>query len=179
MTHLGSLATEESTHDEHDGDRAGRSRLRADHGRDPAAPEPDRDGPHDPKPGACDTVEDDYTTTYPLLVSELNGLGLAYLHLVEAGDPALTPVIRRVWDGALILNAAIPDPLDHPSRLDLVTDGAADLVSFGRLFIANPDLVARLAGGAELALPDMTKAYGGDRAGYTDYPPLADTLPVL
>lgn len=126
-----------------------------------------------------DTVEDDYTTTYPMLVSELNDLGLAYLHLVEAGDPALTPVLRRAWDGALILNAANPDPLDHPSRLDLVTDGAADLVSFGRLFIANPDLVSRLAGGAELALPDMTKAYGGDHTGYTDYPTLADALPVL
>lgn len=125
-----------------------------------------------------DTVEDDYATTYPLLVSELNGLGLAYLHLVEAGDPALTPVIREAWDGMLILNAATPDPLDHPSRLDLVEAGTTDLVSFGRLFIANPDLPARLASGAELALPDMTKAYGGDRSGYTDYPSLTEALPV-
>ncbi|GGR40785.1 N-ethylmaleimide reductase [Nocardioides luteus] len=122
-----------------------------------------------------DTLEDDYAVTYPLLVSELDdlrigGRGLAYLHLVEAGDPALTPVIREAWGGALILNAATPDPLDHPHRLTLVDDGAADLVSYARLFISNPDLVDRLAAGAELAMPDLSKAYGGDATGYTDYP---------
>jgi N-ethylmaleimide reductase len=129
-----------------------------------------------PNNGLGDTHEPDYATTYPLLVSELNGLGLAYLHLVEAGDPTLTPVLRSTWDGALILNAATPDPLDHPRRLDLVDAGAADVVSFGRLFIANPDLVARLADSAELALPDMSRAYGGDHRGYTDYPALADAV---
>lgn len=128
-----------------------------------------------PHNGLGDTVEDDYATTYPRLVSELNGLGLAYLHLVEAGDPTLTPTIRDEWDGPLVLNAATPDPLDHPGRLDLVERGAADLVSFGRLFIANPDLVDRLADGGELALPDMGMAYGGDRRGYTDYPTLAES----
>ena len=68
---------------------------------------------------------------------------------------------------------ATPDPVDHPRRLDLVEAGAADVVSFGRLFIANPDLVTRLIAGAELALPDMSRAYGGDHRGYTDYPALA------
>lgn len=128
-----------------------------------------------PANGLGDTAEDDYTTVYPLLVSELNRLGLAYLHLVEAGDPALTPILRKAWSGVLILNAATADPNDHPSRLGLVADGTADAVSFGRLFIANPDLVARLAAGAELAMPDMTKAYGGDSAGYTDYRTLAES----
>jgi N-ethylmaleimide reductase len=131
-----------------------------------------------PNNGLGDTVETDYITTYRLLVSELDHLGLAYLHLVEAGDPALTPVIRAEWSGALILNAATADPLDHPRRLDLVADGASDLVSFARLFIANPDLVLRLAAGAELALPDLSKAYGGDQRGYTDYPSLADAVLV-
>ena len=127
-----------------------------------------------PNNGLGDTAETDYATTYRLLVSELNQFGLAYLHLVEAGDPALTPAIRAEWSGALILNAATPDPLDHPRRVDLVAEGASDLVSFARLFIANPDLVARLARGAELALPDLSRAYGGDHRGYTDYPSLAD-----
>lgn len=116
-----------------------------------------------------DTVEDDYVTLYPLLVGELDKLGLAYLHLVDAGDPSLTPRIRARWSGALILNASAPDISTHPARLQLVDDGATDLVSFARLFIANPDLVERLAQGSELAAPDMTKAYGGTAEGYTDY----------
>jgi N-ethylmaleimide reductase len=125
-----------------------------------------------PANGLGDTAEDDYGTTYPLLVAELDKLGLAYLHLIEAGDPSLTPVIRRAWSGALILNAAQQDPADHPQRLSLVADGSADAVSFGRLFISNPDLVARLASAAELTEPDLSKAYGGDHRGYTDYPSL-------
>ena len=126
-----------------------------------------------PNNGLGDTHEPDHATTYPLLVAELNELDLTYLHLVDAGAPALTPILRSTWDGALVLNAATPDPVDHPRRLDLVEAGAADVVSFGRLFIANPDLVTRLIAGAELALPDMSRAYGGDHRGYTDYPALA------
>ncbi|MCX7522860.1 alkene reductase [Microbacterium sp. STN6] len=125
-----------------------------------------------PNNGLGDTEELDYATLYPQLVRELDSLGLAYLHLVEAGDPALTPVIRSAWSGTLILNAATPDLADHPGRLDLIENGATDLVSFARLFIANPDLVARLKTGAELASPDLSKAYGGTHEGYTDYPAL-------
>jgi len=125
-----------------------------------------------PANGLGDTIEDDHRDVYPLLVSELDELGLAYLHLVEAGDVSLTPVLRSRWSGVFILNPFGPDLASHPGRLDLVADGAADAVSFGRLFIANPDLVARLAAGAELARPDLAKAYGGDRTGYVDYPAL-------
>jgi N-ethylmaleimide reductase len=129
-----------------------------------------------PANGLGDTVEPDHATLYPVLVGKLDRLGLAYLHLVEAGDPALTPAIRSAWHGGLILNAATANPLDHPNRLDLIAGGTADLLSFGRLFIANPDLVHRLATGADLALPDTTTAYGGDRHGYTDYPTLDEQL---
>lgn len=117
-----------------------------------------------------DTAEDDYATLYPLLVGELDKLGLAYLHLIDAGARELTPRIREAWSGVLILNASAPDISTHPDRLRLVDDHAADLVSFARLFIANPDLVERLAEGAELAAPDLSKAYGGTSEGYTDYP---------
>lgn len=123
-----------------------------------------------PNNGLGDTVEDDYATLYPLLVSELDELGLAYLHLVDAGDPGLTPRLRAAWSGALILNASAADIGTHRERLQLVDDGVADLVSFARLFIANPDLAERLAEGAELATPDLSKAYGGTTEGYTDYP---------
>ena len=50
--------------------------------------------------------------------------------------------------------------------------GAADLVSFGASFLANPDLPLRLAQGAPLDLPDAAAFYGGDARGYTDYPAL-------
>jgi len=125
-----------------------------------------------PANGLGDTIEDDHADLYPVLVSELDTLGLAYLHLIEAGDPSLTPVLRDRWSGALILNPVGPDLASHPGRLDLVADGTADAVSFARLFISNPDLVTRLADGAELAAPDLSKAYGGDHTGYTDYPVL-------
>lgn len=127
-----------------------------------------------PANGLGDTVEADHTRTYTHLVRELSRAGLAYLHLVEAGDPGLTPVVRDLWPGVLMLNPATPDPLDHPGRLDLADRGVADLISFGRLFISNPDLVDRLATGNAVTLPDMSKAYGGDHRGYTDYPALAE-----
>jgi N-ethylmaleimide reductase len=130
-----------------------------------------------PANGLGDTQEPDHGDLYPLLVSELDALGLAYLHLVEAGDPALTPALRRRWSGAFILNPVGPDLNTHPDRLELITTGKADAVSFARLFISNPDLVARLAGGVELTEPDLSKAYGGDHTGYTDYPAYARSEP--
>ncbi|MGO1801263.1 MAG: alkene reductase [Microbacteriaceae bacterium] len=129
-----------------------------------------------PHNGLGHTVESDHLDVYPVLIERLAALKLAYLHLIESGDPAFTSTVRELWDGVLIVNAAGPDPLTHPRRTELVAQGVADLVSFGRLFIANPDLVERLAAGSEVALPDLSKAYGGDSAGYTDYPRLADAV---
>ncbi|MDF2507462.1 MAG: alkene reductase [Microbacterium sp.] len=128
-----------------------------------------------PNNGLGDTDEPDAAAVYPQLVEALDPIGLAYLHLVEAGAPELTPRIRDAWHSALLLNPVGPDLSAHSARLDLITGGTADLVSFGRLFIANPDLVERLASGAELASPDMTKAYGGGREGYADYPALDES----
>jgi N-ethylmaleimide reductase len=53
--------------------------------------------------------------------------------------------------------------------IDAIASGAADLVAFGRPFIANPDLVERLRHDAELAIPNRATFYGGDAEGYTDY----------
>jgi N-ethylmaleimide reductase len=52
-------------------------------------------------------------------------------------------------------------------------DQGADLVAFGKAYIANPDLVRRLREGAELNKPDRATFYGGGEKGYTDYPALA------
>ncbi|GGW99901.1 alkene reductase [Streptomyces malachitofuscus] len=132
-----------------------------------------------PANGLGDTAEADHATLYPLLVAGLDTLQLAYLHLVEAGDPSLTPTLRAAWSGTFVLNAADGDTSGQRRRLDLVTSGRADAVSFGRLYISNPDLVARLAAEAELAEPDLSKAYGGDHRGYTDYPTVDGTRPAL
>lgn len=117
-----------------------------------------------------DIVEDDHRESYPLVLRSLDDLGLAYLHVLESRDPEFTPGLRRTWSGLFMLNPATPGSRTGPEHLSLIEDGSADLVSFGQLFIANPDLPTRLASGTALATPDMTKAYGGDHTGYTDYP---------
>ena len=62
---------------------------------------------------------------------------------------------------------------DRAMAMDVVTSGRADLVSFGRLYIANPDLVERLSRDAPLnKLMDPKTFYGGGAHGYTDYPML-------
>lgn len=120
-----------------------------------------------------DIVEDEYRATYPLVLSALGALDLAYLHVLESRDPEFTPLLRQAWGGTFMLNPSTPGGRTGPEHLSLLDSGAADLISFGQLFIANPDLPERLSTGAPLSTPDMTKAYGGDHHGYTDYPPLA------
>jgi N-ethylmaleimide reductase len=56
-----------------------------------------------------------------------------------------------------------------------ISTGMADLVAFGNLYIANPDLVERFAANASLNTPDATTFYGGNEVGYTDYPNLDQT----
>lgn len=120
-----------------------------------------------------DIVEDDPQETYLELLAGLELLGLSYLHVMEA--PAgrdLTQRLRKEWPGTLILNPhTAPEPTG-PEDLGLVEDGTADLVAFGQLFLANPDLPARLAAGGPYNLPDRTTFFGGDHRGYTDYPSL-------
>lgn len=121
-----------------------------------------------------DIEEADFTETYPIVLKELDGLGLAYLHVLESTAPDFTPTLRSLWSGVFMLNPATPGGRTGPEHLSLVEDGATDLISFGQLFIANPDLPERLEAGAVLESPDMTKAYGGDHRGYTDYSTLTD-----
>jgi N-ethylmaleimide reductase len=62
---------------------------------------------------------------------------------------------------------------DMPMAKDAVAEGA-DLVAFGKTYIANPDLVARLKAGGPFNAPDKSTFYGGGAKGYTDYPALTD-----
>ena len=80
----------------------------------------------------------------------------------------VSPVIRTNYRGTLMANGGY----DLKSANAAVTSGAADLVSFGVLFLANPDLPARFQKGAALNQPQQASFYGGDSVGYTDYPTL-------
>ncbi|ROR32749.1 alkene reductase [Inmirania thermothiophila] len=114
--------------------------------------------------------------TFLCPVRALQRFGLAYLHVTEAG--AETPgaagpafdlaVLRRAWRGVYVANGGY----DPARAAEAVGEGRADAVAFGRLFLANPDLVTRLRLGAPLNEPDPATFYGGGERGYTDYPTL-------
>ncbi|BEP12639.1 alkene reductase [Acidothermaceae bacterium B102] len=121
-----------------------------------------------------DIVEDGHRDTYRALVTALNPIGLAYLHIGEGPDTELTPELRSLWQGTLILNPYTPGAFTGPEALKLIENGSTDLVSFAALFLANPDLPARLQADGPYNTPDYSTAYGGDEHGYTDYPFLGD-----
>ncbi|MEU9146358.1 alkene reductase [Streptomyces sp. NPDC048349] len=117
--------------------------------------------------------EPDPQPVYEALVKEIDGLGLAYLHVLEHGPEAreTTVALRKQFSGPLVLNPATEGPTDHRA-LALVEDGTADLLAFGALFLANPDLPARLRTEGPYNTPDPSTFFGGDARGYTDYPAL-------
>lgn len=120
-----------------------------------------------------DIVEADPYETYGALLARLAPLGLSYLHLMEGPDRDLTYRLRKEWPGTFILNPEALHETTGPDALGLIDDGTADLIAFGALFLANPDLPDRLAAGGPYNTPDRTTFYGGDHRGYTDYPTLA------
>lgn len=124
---------------------------------------------------AFNTMSDsDPLKTFTRAAELLNDYPLAYLHTVEASDaarPSVTGAIRKIYKGVLIAN----EGLTASSAQSLVGTGQADLVCFGRAFIANPDLVDRMRGNFPLTDPDPATFYGGDAKGYTDYPAYAAT----
>jgi len=114
------------------------------------------------------------------VTESLSPLGLAYLHVVEGETGGARDSIafdyaalRARFDGVWMAN----NGYDRQMAIDAVASGRADLVSFGRLFIANPDLVERLKEDAPLnAMMGQETLYGGGAHGYTDYPTLAQSL---
>ncbi|MEU6591707.1 alkene reductase [Streptomyces sp. NPDC046881] len=119
-----------------------------------------------------DMAEDNPGETYSALLGRIAGLDLAYLHLVEGPDRDLTRSLRGAWPGTFVLNPFTFPDVTGPDALKLVEDGTADMVAFGALFLANPDLPRRLAAGGPFNTPDPSTFYGGDHRGYTDYPAL-------
>jgi N-ethylmaleimide reductase len=132
-----------------------------------------RISPGNPLNDIAETDAADVEQTYTALVAGLAPLNLAYLHLLETSDRVLTTRLRADWPGVFILNpATYPEPTG-PDALALIEDGSADLITFGALFLANPDLPDRLAAGGPFNTPDPSTFYGGDEHGYTDYPTLS------
>ena len=115
------------------------------------------------------------------IVRELAPLDLAYLHLIEGqtggprdlSDKGVAPfdyqALRRHYKGAWMVNNGYTLEMSQ----SVLASGQADLVAFGRPFIANPDLGRRLRLGADLNALQRETLYGGGAAGYTDYPTLA------
>ena len=108
----------------------------------------------------------------------LSGLGIGFLEIREPFEdstfvktvvPLIAPAIRRAFRGPLVLNS----DFDGGSGQAMLDSGVADAIAFGRPFIANPDLPARLRAGAALAKDEMATWYSQGAQGYVDYPAAA------
>jgi len=117
----------------------------------------------------------DVQAQYLALTTQLSELGLLYLHLVDHSSMGAPPVpadfthaLRDAFDGLLILSGGF----DHARAEQALVDKRGDLIAFGRPFLANPDLVARMRKDAPLNPADMATFYVPGAKGYTDYPSL-------
>ncbi len=124
-----------------------------------------------------DDTEAEEMTVY--LAQQFQRLKIAYLHLVDPSGTGGRPWskdflarVRKAYSGAIIVCAGY----DAAKAEAVIAAGLADAVAFGKLYIANPDLVERFRQGAPLNTPDPKTFYGGGEKGYTDYPALTDAL---
>jgi len=131
-----------------------------------------------------DMKDSDPEALFTYVASELDKLGIAYLHLIEPRvngnaideskdqNPVAARLIRQYFKGPIIAAGGF-----HAESAEaILQEGSADLVAFGRDFIANPDLPLRLAKGLPLNRYDRDTFYGGNAAGYTDYPAYAEAV---
>jgi N-ethylmaleimide reductase len=109
------------------------------------------------------------------LVRELNQRKIVYIHVIEGALGGSRDskdfdfqALRKEFSGAWMVNNAYT----RKTASEVINSGYADLVAFGRLYVANPDLVERFKQNAPLNQPDASTFYGGDAKGYTDYPRL-------
>ncbi|MCI4679357.1 alkene reductase [Rhodoblastus acidophilus] len=129
-----------------------------------------------PASPANDISDSNPQALFDYLVRELDARKLAYIHVIEGATqgardhaPFDYAALRKAFHGAYIAN----NSYDRELAIQAIETGAADMIAFGRHFIANPDLVERLRRGAPLNPPDVNTFYGGGSEGYTDYPTLA------
>ncbi|HZR75279.1 alkene reductase [Bradyrhizobium sp.] len=131
--------------------------------------------------------EGDPMPLYSHVVKALDQLGLAYLHFIEprssgAGRaevnwqnvPSAMVLFRPLWRGVLIAAGGFTGETAEAA----IAQGHADAIAFGRIFISNPDLPRRLQHGFPLTPYNRATFYGGNEAGYTDYPVYDEMAPA-
>lgn len=132
---------------------------------------------------ANDIADDDPQALFDHVVRQLAPLDIAYLHLIEGatggpreveGRPFDYEAMRRAWRDAGAKGAWMVNNGYDQALAEKALARGADLVAFGRPFIANPDLVQRLRSGAPWNPVDKATLYGGGAKGYTDYDVLAN-----
>ena len=128
---------------------------------------------------ANDVSDSNPQALFDHIVEGLSALKLVYLHVIEGatgGPRDVAPFdyasLRKRFKGAYVGNNAY----DLALAEKVLAANEADLIAFGKLFIANPDLVERFRQGAPLNDPDKATFYGGGEKGYTDYPTLGAKL---
>ncbi|MGW5580403.1 alkene reductase [Micromonospora chokoriensis] len=124
-----------------------------------------------PDAGIWGVREADASALYTALLAELAPLGLAYIHVIASVDDEVLIAMRKAWPDAMIVNPNHPLNTARSDRAaaERWLRHGADLISFGRAFIGNPDLVERLRRGLPLADEDPAYYYGGGDNGYTTY----------
>lgn len=134
-----------------------------------------------PSSNWMDAIDKDKTALHSHVVDSLNSYGLAYLHLVEpsiagavtskvAADAVPTELLSARFNGPVIVTGEH----DRHSAEVALNQRDADLIGFGRKFIANPDLPERLHCAAPLNSPDKKSFYSGGAEGYITYPSLKE-----
>jgi N-ethylmaleimide reductase len=131
--------------------------------------------------------EADPMPLYSHVIRSLDPLGLAYLHFIEprssgAGRaevnhqnvPSAMALFRPIWNGVLISAGGFTGESANAA----IASGQADAIAFGRIFISNPDLPRRIQHGFPITPYNRATFYGGEEAGYTDYPVHDELQPV-
>jgi N-ethylmaleimide reductase len=136
---------------------------------------------------ANDSGDPDPMPLYSHVVKSLDKLGLAYLHFIEprssgAGRaevnwqnvPSAMVLFRPLWSGVLVAAGGFTGETAEAA----IAEKHADAVAFGRIFISNPDLPRRLQYGFPITPYNRATFYGGEAAGYTDYPVYDELAPA-
>jgi 2,4-dienoyl-CoA reductase-like NADH-dependent reductase (Old Yellow Enzyme family) len=131
---------------------------------------PNRVGMHLAPRGDSHGVSDsNLTATFSYVARELGKRKLAFIAAREhVGPDSIGPNLKQLFGGVFVANEAI----DQKTGQQLLDEGKADAVAFGKLFIANPDLPIRFAKHAPLNRPEPHTFYAPGPHGYIDYPPL-------
>lgn len=128
----------------------------------------DRVGLHiSPRADSHDMGDSDLAATFGYVADGMRERKIAFIFSRESQDePRLGPTLKQRFGGVFIAN----QQLDKETAISLIEKGEADACAWGQTYIANPDLVRRLAEDLPLNEPDSSSFYGSTAKGYTDYP---------